>query len=153
MNLTVQRIEKKIQSLNTATDKPTTSRPSDPTPSSTKSRAKRPLGEEDDLGDDLFGDDESGGFEDSLGPFHASGRHTSAPRYEDIIRAMRSQPMNYSLPAYAAEAARRMADMPSTPKDTAFDNRLFSKKRRNPYVDDIAQEDHEMAVNLSSDEE
>ncbi|KAL3686416.1 hypothetical protein R1sor_008990 [Riccia sorocarpa] len=95
----------------------------------------------------------SGGFEDSLGPFHASGRQTSAPRYKDIIRAMRSQPMNYSLPAYAAEAARRMADMPSTPKDTAFDNRLFSKKRRNPYVDDIAQEDHEMAVNISSDEE
>ncbi|KAL3693567.1 hypothetical protein R1sor_007218 [Riccia sorocarpa] len=153
MNLTVQRIEKKIQSLNSASDKPTSSRPSDPTPSSTKARGKRPLGEEDNLGDDLFGDDESGGFGDNLGPFHASGRHTSAPRYEDIFRALRSQPMNYSLPVYAAEAAQRMADMPITPKEIGFDNRLLSNKRRNPFVDDQAKEDHEMAVNLSSDEE
>ncbi|KAL3679032.1 hypothetical protein R1sor_021988 [Riccia sorocarpa] len=106
MNLTVQRIEKKIQSLNTATDKATRSIPSDPTPSSNKARGKRPLGEEDDMGDDVLGDDESGGFGDNLGPFHASGRQTSAPRYEDIFRALRSQPMNYSLPVYAAEAAR-----------------------------------------------
>ncbi|KAL3675093.1 hypothetical protein R1sor_025041 [Riccia sorocarpa] len=152
MNLTVQRIEKKIQSLNTGSEKTSKSKPSDPAPSSVKAKGKRPLGDDDDLGDDVLGDDEKSAFEDNV-QLNFWGRQTSAPRYEDILRGLHSQPMNYSLPVYAAGAARRMADMPTTPAEYRLDKRFVSNKQRNPFIDDMAQEDHEMAVNLSSDEE
>ncbi|KAL3678326.1 hypothetical protein R1sor_021282 [Riccia sorocarpa] len=153
MNLTLQRIEKKIQSLKPGSDKTTRAKPSDPVPSSDKARGKRPLGDDDDLGDDILGDDETSGFEDNVQLLNVWGRQTSAPRYEEIVRGLHSQSMSYSLPVYAAGAARRMAEMPRTPRDSRLDNRFVSNKRRNPFVDDIAQEDDEMAVNLSSHEE
>ncbi|KAL3682177.1 hypothetical protein R1sor_000199 [Riccia sorocarpa] len=118
MNLTLQRIEKKIQSLNTGSEKTTRSKPSDPAPSSVKAKGKRPLGDDDDLGDDVLGDDETSGFEDNVQPLNVWGRQTSAPRCEEIVRGLHSQPMNYSLPVYAAGAARRMAEMPRTPRDS-----------------------------------
>ncbi|KAL3676712.1 hypothetical protein R1sor_026660 [Riccia sorocarpa] len=152
MNLTLQRIEKKIQSLKPG-DKTTRAKSSDPAPSSDKARGKRPLGDEDDLGDDILGDDKTSGFEDNVQLLNVWGRQTSAPRYEDIVKGLHSQPMSYTLPVYAADAARRMAEMPRTPRDSRLDNRFVSNKRRNPFVDDIALEDHEMAVNLSSDED
>ncbi|KAL3694011.1 hypothetical protein R1sor_007662 [Riccia sorocarpa] len=121
-------------------------------------KGKKPLGEDDELGDDIFGEDEHMGdvnfFEVAVGPgqLQAKGTAQKPPVQTKIGRYLSSPAQDFTMPVYAANYALELAKNttpPSQSRDKGRRQRYFNI----PYIDDQAREANDDTVELSSDED
>ncbi|KAL3680923.1 hypothetical protein R1sor_023879 [Riccia sorocarpa] len=117
-----------------------------------KSRGKKPLTEEDDLGD-LLGDETLSGGDSTKR--HKGRRHINISKNESPLLTPEK---DYRLPAYAEDVAAKLAELPQTPSQTSVqlenensDRMVFIDDEAN--VDAGSESSSAVTVYLSYDEE